>query len=495
MGFIDDKTQTVNNVALFEVLNNLPKTRSTSSLASVTSKSKNLLPFLLDLLSVTCKDNSKNPRDRARCEAVRILIEILVEFFPALIKILKEALAKAIKAGLACGTDFTLPTFNTKFKLNIKNLDFNNLLKINPTDPVGSTFYGKNATNDLNWFLNNLVQSGGAGTWKNILNFNYNTTTQDIEVGLNPTYVTSGGGKSFDGFILDFINSIELITMEQFMARLMNSITGTLSASVGASLDQILAMEQVNKLLDKIYSSDPCKEEYQIDESYFKFSNEEMLEMETTAIEKSKGVVLLDLGCGLVESTVDPEVVKGIFDEIRNAPPSRVNQVIENSVNTLNNSLTSNVGEQDKNTAKLSLNAKLIEQIPKILTNIIMEPKLVILYQMASRLVNGPLSPTTPAVGFGGPNIEGNIKVPNGFDYAKATSVFFEFVARESLAALLEIIFRQAKEEILKLVAAIIIKITKEQANKKIKALTFLTGGLVEGLLASVPTPDTSKFT
>lgn len=495
MGFTDDKLQTINSVALFEVLNNLPKSRATSSLNSVTSKSKNLLPFLLDLLSVTCKDNSKNIKDRSRCEAIRILIEILVEFFPALLNILKEALAKAIKAGLACGTDFTLPTFNVKFKIKIKGLDFNNILKINPTDPIGSTFYGKNATNDLNWFLNNLVQTGGAGTWKNIMNFNYNTTTEEIEVGLNPSYVTSGGGKSFDGFILDYINSIELMTMEQFMARLMDSLTGRMLASLGTSLDQLLVMEQINKLLDKIYNSDPCKEEYQIDESYFTFSNEEMLEMENTANQKVNGVTLLDLGCGLVESTVAPEVIKQVFDEIRNTPPSRVSQVIENSINGLNNNLTDNVDEQDKNTAKLALNAKLIEQIPKILTNIILEPKLVILYQMASKLVNGPLNPTTPAVGFGGSNIDANIRVPNGFDYAKATSVFFEFVARESLAALLEIIFRQAKEEILKLVAGIILKITKEQANKKIKALAFLTGGVVSGLLASVPTPDTSKFT
>ena len=66
MGFIDDKKQSVNNVALFEVLGNLPKGRVTSSLASVNSTSKNLLPFLIDLLSVTCKDNSKNPKDRAK---------------------------------------------------------------------------------------------------------------------------------------------------------------------------------------------------------------------------------------------------------------------------------------------------------------------------------------------------------------------------------------------------------------------------------------------
>lgn len=498
MGFIDDKTQTINNVALFEVLNNLPKGKVTSSLESVKSKSKNLLPFLIDLLSTTCKDNAKSPKEKAQCEATRILLEILVEYFPVLIKILKEGLAKAIKAGLACGTDFTLPTFNVKIKLNILELDFNKMLQQSPLSQAGSLLYGKDATKDLNWFLNNLIQSGGSGVWKGIVNFNYNQTTQDMEIGINPTYASSGGGKTFDGFINDFIGSIELITMEQFMARLTDSLTGVLTASMNASLDQILSMEQVSKLQDKINNSDPCKEDYQIDESYFTFSNDEMLEMENIANQKINGVTLLDLGCGIVESSIPVSTVKNIFDEIRSTPPSKVSVVIEKSLNSINDSLTSNVGDDNKKIAKLSLNAKFIEQIPKILTNIILEPKLVLLYQLCSKLVNGPLSPLTPPVGGGAPigiDIDAKIKVPKGFDYAKAASVFFEFVARESLAALLEIVFRKIKQEIMRLIAEFAAKIIKEQANIRVKAIASIVSGVAAGLISTIPIPNTSEYT
>lgn len=494
MGFIDDKSQTINNVALFEVLNNLPEGRSTSSLASVTSKNKNLLPFLIDLLSTTCKDNKKSPKEKAQCEATRILLEILVEYFPVLIKILKEGLAKAIKAGLACGTDFTLPTFTVKFKIDIKNLDFNGMLKMDPLSDIGSMYYGKNATNDLNWFLNNLIQNGGAGTWKNIINFDYDQTTQQIEVGIDPSYAASGGGKTFDGFILDFVDTIELITLEQFMVKLVDGLTGTLMAASNTSLDQLISLEQISKLQDKINSSDPCKEEYQIDDSYFTFSNEDLLEIENAANQKVNGFAVLDLGCGLVSSTVPPNIVKEVFDDIRNTPPSKVNVVIESSINTLNDNLTANAGDENKKIASLSLNVKFIEQIPKVLTNIVLEPKIVVLYLLASKLVNGPLNPATPSVGFGGANIDANIKVPSGFDYAKASSVFFEFVAREALAALLEIVFKQIKKEIMVLVAQTTVKIAKDQSKLKIKTLTFLTGGIIDGLLASVTIPDTSKF-
>ena len=96
MGFIESKKDTIDNVALLEVLGNLPKGRSTSSLGSINSKSKNLLPFLLDLLSVTCKDNAKSVKDKSSCEATRILTNLLVEFFPVLMRILKEGIIKLL---------------------------------------------------------------------------------------------------------------------------------------------------------------------------------------------------------------------------------------------------------------------------------------------------------------------------------------------------------------------------------------------------------------
>lgn len=486
MGFINDKTETINNVALFEVLNNLPKSRSTSSLNSVTSKSKNLLPFLIDLLSVTCKDDAKNPRDRAKCEATRILADILSQFFPALIRILKEGLAQAIKAGLACNVNFTLPTFNVKVKLKLKNLDFNDLLKIDPLSEVGSTFYGKDATKDFNWFLNNLVQFGGGGTWKGILDLHYNQTTEEIEIGLNPTYVTSGGGKSFDNLLLDFTNSIELISLENFMARITDKLTGAMMAQLNnpPSLDKLISMEQVSVLQDRINNSDPCKEEYQYDESYFKFSNDDMLKIEEIANQKSRGVTNLDLGCGIVPATVDAQIVKGLFDDIRNTPPSKVNVVIDRTIDVLNNNLTNNVPDSDKKVAKLSLNTKMLEEIPKVLTDIILEPKIVALYQLCLKLVNGPLTPPPPAVGAGGSN-NANINVDNGFDYAKATKVFFEYVSREALSALLEIVYKEVKKEIMNLVQQIVVKMIKERVKLKSKQLTFLLNGTVESLLTT----------
>ncbi len=65
----------------------------------------------------------------------------------------------------------------------------------------------------------------------------------------------------------------------------------------------------------------------------------------------------------------------------------------------------------------------------------------------------------------------------DNFDFAVANRVFFEFVVRESAAALLEVLFNQAKEEILKIVACIVAVLVKEAVNKKLAILKSLTGG------------------
>jgi len=494
MGFTNDKTELINNVALFETLNTLPKSRVTSSLASVNSNSKNLLSFLIDLLAVTCKDNAKNPRDLAKCEATRILIEILVEFYPKLMLILKQGIIKAIKAGLSCGSDFTVPNTNFKIAMKISNLDFNGMTKIDPFSPVGSTFFGPSPQKDFNFFINNLVKNGGGTTWKNIVDLHYNKTTEEIQFKLNNSVSNSNsstgvnGGVKFDEFLNSYTDSIDIMSKEVFLGKITNKLTGALTSQLNnTSLDKIISNEKVSALEDKILNSDPCKEDYQYEDNFFVFSNEELGAIEDIANQKYLGITKLDLGCGTVPSTVDGDVMKSIYDEIQNSSPSQTKAVMEKSINTLNDQLTRNVGQQDKNVAKLSLSKKMIEEIPKILTDVIMEPKIVLLYQISSKMVNGPLAPESP---LGTPSLnptitKPNIDVNNNFDFAKATTVFFEYVARESLAALLEVLFLQIKKEIVRLIQNTVRRIIKEKLKIRKKAIESVVTGFASGLIST----------
>ena len=145
------------------------------------------------------------------------------------------------------------------------------------------------------------------------------------------------------------------------------------------------------------------------------------------------------------------------------------------SLETINSDLTKNVSEENKENSKKSLNYKMIEEIPKVFADIIFEPKIMVLYQLCSKIVNGPL-PQQPLPPLGTQtNVTTttipNIKVENSFDFSKANSVFFEYVVRKSSDALLEIILNKVKQEIIKIVKEQIILIIKEKAKMRAKAI------------------------
>ena len=170
MGFQDDKGKIFEEIGVFKVMEGLPKEKKPSSFDSVKSKSKNLLPFMLDLLSSSCADNAKTLKDKARCSGSRILKDVLIDFLPELARISKEGVVKAIKAGLACGTDFSIPsnlpgTSNgtPEFTDKIDKVDFTDLMKVDPTSPTGNLLFGKN-NKDFNRRLVETIQSAPTST-------------------------------------------------------------------------------------------------------------------------------------------------------------------------------------------------------------------------------------------------------------------------------------------------------------------------------------------
>ena len=124
MGFQNDKGQVFEQMGVFKSLSGLPKQKKIPSFDSVRSKSKNLMPFLLDLLGSACADNAKTLKDKARCEAGRILRDILIQFLPELARIVKEGVIIGIKEGIGCGckVDFTIPNPTPELTTSIKKV-------------------------------------------------------------------------------------------------------------------------------------------------------------------------------------------------------------------------------------------------------------------------------------------------------------------------------------------------------------------------------------
>jgi hypothetical protein len=199
---------------------------------------------------------------------------------------------------------------------------------------------------------------------------------------------------------------------------------------------------------------------------------------------------LIDYGCSPYLSAIDVTTLQTFSEELQDNPPSQAKRINREFIETLTieateptSESTSGLSTANSEQQKKSFSVKMTYALPKLFTDVMFTPKIVVLYQVAQKMVT---------------NI--TTDVASKFDYAKANKVFFEYVIRESMAALLEIIFNQIKEEIIKLVTVLAIRLIKEAAEKRVNQLLSLVGGFSasSGISASIPSPpdvsDLSNF-
>jgi hypothetical protein len=518
MGFIDDKNNIVQQLNLTEVLGDLPENKLISNIASVRSSSKNLIPFLLDLLGQTCRDkkNLPNLKDRLKCDLIRIVIEILVEFFPELMRILKEGIVKGIKAALLCPASFKIPNPAPTLELKPSEFDTTKLMALDPNGFPGNLFFG-DAENDLNIFLANLIQSGvgSSGVWKNIMDFEVidypittglNTTnTLGIRATINSSYI----GQEYDVFLKDYINSIELFNFKNFIPNLMEELNGMLSSFLANSdlnvnggfsgnfkigLNEAIAKERVNKMIEKILDTDPCDQTFKLNDSFFEFDSDELLEIEKNAQNRVAGQKMVNYSCEptLINNNGFDRILEDFSTNLAQSSGSTesaklvTREFTESVINNLSNQATGEPNDSPEGRGRISVDANINKAIsyeltlalPKLSTSVIFTPKITVLLQTSKKLITNTFE-----------------EWGDNFVFAVANKVFFEYVVRESGAALLKIIFEQIKEEIQKIVAELALGLIKESVDKRIKQIKSLTGGYNVGSgLSAIGLPDTSQF-
>jgi hypothetical protein len=507
MGFIDDKQSFINEIGIFKTINDLPDSKKTSSFNDVRSASRNILPFLLQTLSTACEDGERNQQptnpqrptqifsgpppkgtllkatgnNKVRCNVLRILIEILVEFLPELIRIMKEAVVVAIRESLSCSSDFKIPP-NTSTIIDIETIDYNNLLKTNPdANILGGIFFGS-PDRDFNRFLNNLLDTPNVTeTWEGpngpLLDITYLEPDQYI-FSVNPNY----WDVSYNDFISDYMASIELFNKKILLGTVIDYFFSNITSKLDFSLEQLVNEEKTNKLMDKIMDEDPCYDEVVYDDSFFSFSNSDIESFERKARERKEGIVSIDLGCGIfaydLSTSPSDGVVKGLLDELETTNDPAVE---ENNITNIISNIGENVSQlspPNTESIKNKIHFDFVLELPKILMKTsLLTPKILGIYSFSNYIVNN--TTTTER---------------NSFDFAKANRVFFEYVLRESLAVLVRIIFNRLKAELLRLISKVISRILKSIINKKLKIITSFSLSIVSGfansIVSGIPSPS-----
>jgi len=263
MSFIKDKSDLFDNIAVAQTVDvNFPKIKKSSSIPSANSKSKNTIPLMLELQTTLVGTN----------EISQTLKDFFTDYSKTLEKKVKESIVSNIISSFSCSADFSLPTGNI-MQVNVKDLDFFDLMKVNPNTENGKFFYGKSNT-DFNSFLYNSIQTGG-GNWKGILNLTVNNNIIDLEIpngcttitgsnsvgtgstsattattgSTSATTATTGstsattattGCTTIKSFIKDYMNSFKIIATETLFTSMVDSLFGAVSRNIDKSFETIL---------------------------------------------------------------------------------------------------------------------------------------------------------------------------------------------------------------------------------------------------------------
>lgn len=521
MGFIDAKGQLIGKINELEAIGDLPKIKKSYSIPSVNSKSFNLTPFLLDLLAASCKDvpggtnitqfttqsieykPGKNIKPKlSKCDVMRVLTDILSDSLPIMIQNVKEGIITSFKASFSCGSDFTIPTTTQTVLVKISDIDPLDILKVDPNSRVGSFYYGNNEQYDLDLKVNNSLQNGNAFTWKNIIDtqFTSHASNPTVYTGMSLTVNSNYSGQPFDKFLRDYMNTLPLFgkksvipgasgsfnldtqkVVMDVISKITDSLFGTLSTNETKSLDKIVDIEKTNQMIQKIIDSNPCDDNFYLDDSFFTFTKEELELINRKSLNRHNGLSQIDVGCGIVETSVNILELERIRDNIVNVDnePQLVKDVITQTLIDLYGQSTTNFSLNDQKLAQNGLSTNILNELVKILVSVIFTPSVMMIYQVISGMVK-----QTTYSGDG-----------STYKFTFDNRTFFENVTRETSIILTKILYNIVRREILNMISSIFAKIIKEQAKLRVKAILSVLFSIAEGLINQIPSPIPSEFT
>ena len=404
MPILDQKVEIFSKLSALKTLNssNLTgyKSKLTNSLPSV-NNGNSVMSFLMDLLKVT----------RGMENIVNDISKILSQELPKIEVKIKQGLKDELKSSISCQINPHLPDYikSTSSGINVKvsNADFFDILHTNPTSSVGNLIYndvnsGANSK-DFNTFLYNTLQSDNSTqTWglstvnKQIMDFSFissGSTNNTLNIKANSSY----DNLTLTQFNNDFIDSVNLFYPASIMNKVTDLLYGTLASSIGKNKQQLVKEQQINDILTKFINAE---DDDTIDDSYFQFSNDQVREQLENSINRSNGIRKL-VSCGQYEASIPFNVLSGATIPIQSATTIvDINTGTNKALNTLANQSASNASTTDQNNVKLDFHVSFLQNLIQALISEILTPKLLILFILNDKIVNGQNSTISDPVTF-----------------------------------------------------------------------------------------------
>lgn len=344
--------------------------------SSLLSSKNDKLNFLLEVLKTLVG------WETLRIEVVNFLTYQILPIESAI----KIFLKKIIREHFFCNTDGLIPQYliDDGFNVQIKSIDFFNILKYAPDSQVGKMIYG--GTNDMNSFLWGVID-GTLSNWKSIVVVTYHPVgivqgeqKNDIfNIKIHPNYT----GLSINKFLNDFVDSVEILTLPLLMNRIMDNLYGVISLKMNKSPEQLKREIEFNTYVGKIID---LPDEI-IDNSYYDFTKVDFDAINSQLEQKKNGHRYL-ANCGGVISEIPFATLETLSLDLESSTLVEINTLLTNNFDVLGESANNNVKTQDRHIGLLEFYYQFIKSIIVGLVGLVFSPKILLFFFIYFKIAN-----------------------------------------------------------------------------------------------------------
>jgi hypothetical protein len=416
MGVGTNKNNLFNKIGSVKSISERPKTPfNTSSLSSV-SNTKDVVPFMLDVLKVV-----------AGAAALKLLIgQLLTKVIDSSEPKIKSTLKSQFTHSNA--GDPIPNSVGGGLNLEAKKIDATGKLKVSPTSTEGNLLYDSSKPN-FDSVAYSVIANGDEKQFGPV-SMSFNNSTDSFL--FKPSALNVGD------FFGGFIDNTEILNKKEIVSNVMDSIYGSISAKRKKTPEEIYEELQLQKLIEQLMAGDDS----------FEISQNDLDELLRRAQELSEGIVNYDMGCGLLPAQLSFDDMVTLISNISGSTdPFAVGNAIEASINQANSSDTT---DENKETIKDGFFQKIIKALTvQLAQSTIASPQVRMLMGMFSAM-----------------QANGQATLSKAKDDMKQFKVMIKCMVNEIITLIGEFIFALVAAYLIKLVTPVITEIVRAKMKR-----------------------------
>lgn len=282
--------------------------------------------------------------------------------------------------------------------LEVSKVDFGNIFLMDPASESGellfTDFEGGVNSKDFNSFLYSTIQSGQTEGWggsvmdNHILDIKFNeygVKNNTLNIKVSKFYSNPDNGKKLKDLNNDYIDSIDLLNARELLTKIIDNIFGTISVDQNRTKDQLMAEAKLNAIIDKIINQ---PDDVEIDNSFFEFDNEELVELEFNVDNRHKGEKVV-VTSTIFGTSTNLDTLTDISKNLKGANKQDLPQLISEALDKIAEDITSKIPEIDKYSIKIDFIQDVVKNLMRIIGGILLSPKVTTIIALNLQIIHG----------------------------------------------------------------------------------------------------------